>query len=399
MLTPNYLYKITEACENIASQLEVHIISLIVERMLARFGRGEDDIITATDVWNAKVLQDAGILLEDVAKKIAKYVPVQEQEIYNVFEEAMETSYQYDSAIYQAAGIATDTPLKESPEFIRIIERNFEKTKGEMVNFTGTLATRTQDIFIQEVSNAYLYAMSGAESYTRAFRKAVDHTISQGLRVYYPSGHSDTVETATLRAVRTGISQTAAEVTLKRMDEMDWDLVLVSQHAGARPSHFEWQGKMYSRYGRTKGYPDFITSTGYGTVTGLCGANCRHSFGPANEGYNPYEQLDKKKSDELYEKQQTQRSMERAIRKTKGQLQEYRKALDSCEDGTKLKEGFQKKYDRLAAKLSDQNKEYIEFCDKSGLRTEQSRLYKAGWNRSQASKASAAARRYKANHG
>ena len=105
MLTPNYLYRITEACENIASQLEVHIISLIVERMLARFGRGEDDIITATDVWNAKVLQDAGILLEDVAKQIAKYVPVQEQEIYNVFEEAMETSYQYDSAIYQAAGI------------------------------------------------------------------------------------------------------------------------------------------------------------------------------------------------------------------------------------------------------------------------------------------------------
>lgn len=23
-------------------------------------------------------------------------------------------------------------------------------------------------------------------------------------------------------------------------------------------------------------YPDFIESTGYGTVTGLCGANCYH---------------------------------------------------------------------------------------------------------------------------
>ena len=27
-------------------------------------------------------------------------------------------------------------------------------------------------------------------------------------------------------------------------------------------------------------YPDFVKSTGYGTVTGLCGANCYHSFSP-----------------------------------------------------------------------------------------------------------------------
>ena len=36
-----------------------------------------------------------------------------------------------------------------------------------------------------------------------------------------------------------------------------------------------------------KNYPDFIESTGYGDVLGLCGVNCRHSFGPYIEGVSP----------------------------------------------------------------------------------------------------------------
>ncbi len=35
---------------------------------------------------------------------------------------------------------------------------------------------------------------------------------------------------------------------------------------------------------KRKIYPDFVASTGYGTGAGLCGWNCRHSFGPYVEG-------------------------------------------------------------------------------------------------------------------
>ena len=35
---------------------------------------------------------------------------------------------------------------------------------------------------------------------------------------------------------------------------------------------------------KRKIYPDFAASTGYGTGAGLCGWNCRHSFGPYVEG-------------------------------------------------------------------------------------------------------------------
>ena len=45
-------------------------------------------------------------------------------------------------------------------------------------------------------------------------------------------------------------------------------------------NHFWWQGKFYSRTGRTPDLPLFVESTGYGTGECLCGWNCRHSFGP-----------------------------------------------------------------------------------------------------------------------
>ena len=68
------------------------------------------------------------------------------------------------------------------------------------------------------------------------------------------------------------------------MDELDIDLVEVTAHAGARPSHQEWQGQIYCRKGSHPKYKNFEEATGYGTGDGLCGWNCNHSFFPYVEG-------------------------------------------------------------------------------------------------------------------
>ena len=81
-----------------------------------------------------------------------------------------------------------------------------------------------------------------------------------------------------------GINQSAGKLQMELADEVGCDLVEVSAHAGARPEHAIWQGKIYSRSGKSDKYPDFVTATGYGTGAGLCGWNCRHSFGPYIEG-------------------------------------------------------------------------------------------------------------------
>ncbi|MBQ8797216.1 MAG: phage minor capsid protein [Oscillospiraceae bacterium] len=410
MLTPSYLFHATEPAEEIAERLHQDILDRIIERVMLRFHRGDKYILTATDKWNIETLQEAGYLLEDIQKEIAKATPYMQSEIAEAMEDAGVRALEYDDAIYRNAGL-NPVPITQSPYLINIMQRDFEATLGEWKNFTGTLADAVQKTFIRACDTAYHQAMTGSISPAQAVREALEKVIEDGVYVDYPSGHRDTIETATARAVRTGISQASSHIQIARMDEMDVDLVLVSSHLGARPSHAEWQGKIYhvdfatpqffgnqiigvSRSRNTSGYPDFVTSTGYGTVTGLCGANCRHNFGPYFEGMgNPFEHYDNKENQKQYDMEQRQRTLERRIRDTKRKVMNLKTALDSETDPAE-KSKWEEKYQRKAALLQKQNAAYNQHCKDNNLKRQAERVRIAKWDRSQAAKARAAAKRY-----
>ncbi|OUN43766.1 phage minor capsid protein [Enorma massiliensis] len=144
----------------------------------------------------------------------------------------------------------------------------------------------------------------------------------------YRSGVSTAVDAALRRHVVTQWNQARNDLLMRRMDEWGVDLVFTSAHFGARPSHAAWQGKVFSRSGSSPDYPGLAESTGYGTVTGLCGANCRHTMTPYVEGYSKLpdtdwseqERLTGMTSDEYYEATQRQRRYELAIRRTKREI-------------------------------------------------------------------------------
>ena len=402
MLTPEYLYRITEGAEDIASQLHANIIQKIIERMMIRLGRGEDYLLTATDKWQIEVLQDAGYLLEDIQKEIADKTNKQVKEIREVMEDAGVQALQWDDKIYQAAGLSP-VPLLQSPTLTRLMQRNYESTAGEWRNFTRTTANEAQRLFINQMDNAYNMVVSGDVSYTEAVRDVINDVSEVGMKVSYPSGYKLSIESATMMIVRTGISQAAAEVTTARMEEMDWDIVLVSAHLGARTgdggmnpgNHLWWQGQFYSRTGRTKEYPDFKTATGYGTGEGLCGWNCRHSFGPGDGINNPFSEKDIAYADnyKIEKLQQRQRTLERRIRDSKRKVQNLQTAVDNCKD-EKLKFELQQKLDRKSYTLSKQNKAYKQYCKENNLKEYAERLKVAKWDKKQAAKASGAAKRY-----
>lgn len=402
MLTPEYLYRITEGAEDIASQLHANIIQKIIERMMIRLGRGEDYLLTATDKWQIEVLQDAGYLLEDIQKEIADKTNKQVKEIREAMEDAGVQALQWDDKIYQAAGLSP-VPLLQSPTLTRLMQRNYESTAGEWRNFTRTTANEAQRLFINQMDNAYNMVVSGDVSYTEAVRDVINDVSEVGMKVSYPSGYKLSIESATMMIVRTGISQAAAEVTTARMEEMDWDIVLVSAHLGARTgdggmnpgNHLWWQGQFYSRTGRTKEYPDFKTATGYGTGEGLCGWNCRHSFGPGDGINNPFSEKDIAYADnyKIEKLQQRQRTLERRIRDSKRKVQNLQTAVDNCKD-EKLKFELHQKLDRKSYTLSKQNKAYKQYCKENNLKEYAERLKVAKWDKKQAAKASGAAKRY-----
>ena len=392
MLNPDYLLRISEGSEEIASQLHNEIIKRIVNRIMLRIGRGETYLLTSQDQWQISTLQQAGYLLEDIQQEIAKATKLQQEEIAEAMEDAGVKALEYDDKIYRDVGLSP-TPLTQSPELIRLMQRNYEATLHEWTNFTRTMADEAQRLFINQLDMAYTLVSTGALSYTQAVKEVLNNIVSDGIVVTYPSGHSDTIETATLRAVRTGVSQATAQIQIARMEEMEVDLVITSSHLGARPSHQVWQGKVFSRSGRGK-YPPFEESTGYKTVTGLCGANCRHSFSPYFEGMdNPFEQYDSEENRIQYEKEQRQRQLERRIRKTKREVIGLKEGVDSA-PSEQARFVADLEYQKKATLLAKQNKAYQEYCEQNNLRPLSDRIQIARWDRQQAAAARGAAKRY-----
>lgn len=402
MLTPEYLQDATDGAERIASQMHRNIMDKIIARMMTRIGRGEDYLLTATDKWQIMVLQDAGELLSDIQKEIADKTKKQLPEIKAAFQDAGIEALKWDHAIYEAVGL-NPPPLAQSPALIRILERDYAATEKMWRNFTRTTAEESQRIFINEMDNAYRNVVSGAVSYTEAVRDVLNKVTENGVKVTYPTQRKLSIEAATMMIVRTGIGQAAADISIKRMEEMEWDTILVSAHLGARTgdggmnptNHLWWQGRFYSRTGKDKRYPDFRETTGYGTGEGLCGWNCRHSFGTGDGINNPFDIDSIKKADNYKAEslQKRQRTLERRIRNSKGDLQNIQTAIDSCRD-EKLKFELQQMYDRKSAVLRRQNKQYRDYCKENDLKEYSERLRVAQWDRSQAVKSAKAAQRY-----
>ena len=399
MLRPAYLAAIAEGSEQIASELHDYIVRAIVGRMMERIGRGEKYLLTSADRWRIQILQDAGELLENITAELSLYTGKQIQEIRSAMEEAGVKALEADDLIYSAAGLST-VPLWESPALVRLMERNMNASLGEWRNYTRTTAEEAQRLYITECDKAYNRVMSGAVAYTQAVKEAVEEVASAGVAVKYPTGHTDTLETATARAVRTGIAQATGDISLKRMEEMDWDIILVSAHIGARTgdggqnpgNHLWWQGQFYSRTGKDKHFPPF-SQTGYGTGEGLCGWNCRHSFGCGDGVHNPYKDIQTEDNVRMEKLEKRQRELERRVRKTKRAVMGMQTAVEQCQDEA-AKFALQQELDRKSYLLQRQNQAYQDFCKYNNLRPLSERLKIARWSREQAAKARGAARRY-----
>ena len=275
MLAPDYILRLSEGAEEIASQLHIDIIRRVIRRVMLRLQRKDDYLLTAIDKWQLETLQEAGFLREELVEEIAKATGRQVSEIKRAFEDAGVKTVAWDNAVYKAAGLSPD-PLLNSPTLLALLDRGYRKTLQEWRNYTGTTATAAQQLFIQVCDQAYTQVATGSISYTQAVKEAVEKVARSGVVVHYPSGWRDTIETATLRAVRTGVAQACADMTEARMEELDWDTVLTSAHLGARygdggenfTNHYWWQGKFYSRSGKDLRFPP-LSVCGQGEVQGL----------------------------------------------------------------------------------------------------------------------------------
>lgn len=283
MYTSNELEALSITFDSQMRQLEKDVMSDIIRRISIN---GE---ITRAADWQINRLIEMGVLREDIEKSIKHYLKMSDKEIEELFREAAESGYARNDEIYKKAGIK-NIPFEENTVLQQLIAAVGKQTTEEMRNISQSLgfAVRNTDgslsfkpiaeYYQDTLDNAVGGIANGVFDYNTAIKRAVSEMTKSGLRtVDYASGWSNRVDVAARRAVMTGFAQVTGKINEQNAEKLHTDTFEVTWHSGARPSHQEWQGKWYT-------HDELVSVCGLGTVTGLSGANCRHSYYPVIPG-------------------------------------------------------------------------------------------------------------------
>jgi hypothetical protein len=353
-LTPQYLDGVAENLQEIYSQLEISIMSDLARRI------SKANYLTPTAEWQFYKAEQIGLSQKYIAQEISKATGISQKEVLSMFKSAGIKSSVQDTALQKEMiklGMlpANSIPLTASPMFTQILNANLIKTNNSLKKMTGTIAVDANGQLNKYMDQCQLLIQSGGFTQDNAVALTVDRFARDGVRCFEYTKNADgtikttytSIEAAVRRAAVTGVNQATAQISENNADALGTDLVEVTSHSDARPEHVVWQGKVYSMSGNSTKYDSLVNATGYGDVTGLCGANCRHSFFPYVEGIS--DKLPKEEYDEqTYKNEQTQRYNERQIRSWKKRSETLKAgSVDASAATSKVSEWQKKQRDFL----------------------------------------------------
>lgn len=365
--------------ENLWRDAEHRIMADVVRR-IEKNGK-----ITSTADYQINRFAEMGKSTEEVEKIIKESLNATYPEMFEIYDNVTEQEYVRNKDIYeQINGHALSD--EENKWKIQISEAMKEQTKQTLENLSQShgfsvmmgekrvympFATYYQNY----VDSAIMDILTGGFDYNTVIRRTVTQMVNSGLRTveYYDTGHSNRVDVAVRRAIMTGTNQITQQISRRNAAQLGTDYYEVSWHNGARPSHVIWQGRVYKE-------EELESICGLGDVTGLCGANCRHSYYPFVPGISKRtysdewlkEQNEKEaqtkdwqgKKLNAYEQTQQQRKMETAMRAQREKVKLLQEAKAGKEEITIAR-----------AKYQAQLNEYKQFSKKMGLPEQRERIY------------------------
>lgn len=386
MLQPEYLMTVADPVVEVYSQVEIDILDDIVRR-ISKTGK-----FTSTASWQLQRAQEFGYFSGDVTKILANATSLSEKQIKRIMVESGTKALAFDDTIYRAAGLSP-IKLTQSPALMAMVLQGTSDTLHLLSNFTKTTANMANIGYYNILDEAFLKILTGTFDPITAIKTAIKKVASQGInKIAYPSGYESSLESSIRRAIVTGVNQASSKLQLERASEMGCDLVEVTSHGGARPSHAVWQGQIYCVNGTTREYGNLAEETGYGEGEGLCGWNCYHSFYPYFEGlstkaFSQDPSADEgRDNDEDYYLQQKQRTYERRIRQSKKECQLLNSAIEST-DSEALQNELYNDFQRASVLLKDREQRLKNFLAENGRTRQNDREWVAGWNRSVSGKA------------
>lgn len=361
------------------SDLEMRIMEDIVRRIK------ETGKITSTADWQINRLRILGNSSEDIEKMLKEALDASYPQMFELYDKVIDWEYVRNKDIYEQVN-AEFIPFEENGQLQQITNALIQQTDADLQNITQSLGfyldygtgkpvlTPLSEVYQKYLDAACMDIVSGAFDYNTVIRRVVTQLTNSGLRqIDYASGRANRVDVAARRAVMTGITQLTGHISDFNADKLGTEYFEVAWHAGARPTHAVWQGKVWSK-------EQLVTVCGLGTVTGLEGANCYHERYPFIPGISErnwsdewLEEQDRKentpkefqgKAYTLYEAKQKQRQMETAMRAQREKVQLLQKGGADPDDVILAR-----------AKYQGQLNEYSKFSRKMGLKEERERIY------------------------
>lgn len=385
-------------------QLEDDILSAVIRRIL-KMG-----YVSEASKHQLEVLQAAGLLYDDIVQLIADRTDACTAQVKALFEDAGVQTVSIDNSLHEAAG-ALPIDIRQDSSTRQVLEAGYKKTLGTMRNLVSTTATQTQTAFIQTCDRIYMQVSSGAFSYQEAIMNALRALADTGAEVVYPTKHKDRMDVAVRRCVLTGVSQTAAAVSLRQAEDAGCYLMEITAHSGARPDHAKWQGQLVTITGKDAGKiidglrVFTLSEIGYGSGEGFKGWNCRHNWHAYYPGFSTpnYTPEELKRLDEPcisyngklyteYEVSQMQRAQERRVRAWKRRCITAQESVNSATDEA-TRATAQAEFDRSARYLKANEAKLKDFCRQTGQDRDRFREQVLGFNRSTAQKAVHAAKK------
>ena len=375
----DYKNKLASKIASRYQDLEECIMQDIVRRIVKA---GE---ITSTADWQINRLRILGYSSEDIEREIKKTLNASYPEMFELYDKVIDWEYVRDKDIYEQIN-AEYIPFEENGQLKQITEAIIDQSFEDLENVTNSLGfyldygngkkvlTPLSQVYTKYLDAACYDIVTGAFDYNSVLRRVVTQLTNSGLRqIDYSSGRANRVDVAARRAVMTAVSQITGKISEYNAQKLDTEYFEVEWHAGARPTHSVWQGRVWSK-------EQLYSVCGLGTVTGLLGVNCYHTYylffpGISQRNWTD-EWLDAKNREEaepktfqgkeytLYEAKQRQRQMETAMRAQREKVR-LLEAGGADQDEIVLHK----------AKYQGQLNEYSRFCRKMSLTEERERIY------------------------
>lgn len=360
-------------------ELEERIMNDIIRRIK------KTKKITSTADWQINRLRIIGYSSEDIEREIKKVLNASYPEMFELYDNVIEWEYVRNKDIYEQIN-AEYIPFEQNERLKQITDAIIDQSLEDLANVTNSLGfyldygngkkiiTPLSKVYTNYLDAACFDIVTGSFDYGSVLRRVITQLTNSGMRtVDYASGKADRVDVAARRAVLTGVSQITGRISEYNAERLGTEYFEVEWHPGARPTHTVWQGRVWTK-------EQLRSVCGLGTVTGLLGANCYHTYSPFFPGISERnwsdEWLQKQDIKEnkprefqgkeytLYGAKQRQRQMERAMRAQREKVQLLQKG-----DANPQEVMLQK------AKYQAQLNEYTRFSKKMDLEQERERIY------------------------